>query len=73
MRIITAWPVLVIEEYAAVDATFSDTDRYPSLEEVEVCSDLVTQEGKRGGDRFNRLYMDKCLPRLKALGKLPTS
>jgi len=61
----------MIEEYTVFDITFSDTSAYPSLKEVEVCSDLVIQEAKGGRDIYKRLYMDKYLPRLGLLGKLP--
>lgn len=70
MRIITLWSVPVTEGYVAMDATFSDTDRYPSLKGFEVCSDRVATEGKRGRDIHERWNVDKCLPRLKALGRL---
>jgi len=70
MRIITAWPILMMEEYAIMDVTFSNTDRYPSLKEFEVCSDLEVQSGKGGRDAYRRLYMGEYLPRLRASGRL---
>jgi len=55
----------------ALDAAFSDTNRYPSLEELEVCAPLKTQTGEKGRDTYERLCLDEYLPRLKALGRLP--
>ena len=68
VRIITSWPVG--EEYAGLDVTFSDANRYPSLREFEVCSDSVVQEGNRGRDVYRRLCAGEYLPRLRALGRL---
>ena len=59
------------EGFDVLDATFSDTDKYPSLEELEVCSFLVTQAGKTGRDTHERLSIGEYLPRLKAMGRLP--
>lgn len=71
MRIVTPGPPPTTEGCKVLDATFSDTDRYPSLKELEVCSFLVTQGGKRGRDTYERLCMDEYLPRLKAVARLP--
>ena len=62
----------MIEEYEVLDITFSDTHVYPSLKEVELCSDLVIQKGKRERDTYKRLYMDNYIPRLRLLGRLST-
>jgi len=59
------------EGFNVLDTTFSDTDKYPSLKELEVCSFLVTQTGKTGRDMHERLSIDEYLPRLKAMGRLP--
>jgi len=69
IRILTPGPPF---GYGDLDATFSDTNRYPSLEELELCSILVAQVGKKGRDTHTRLRMDNYLPRLKAMGRLST-
>ena len=61
----------MIEGCQMLDATFSDINRFPSLEELEMCSPLVTQTRKKGRDIHKRLCMDEYLPRLKAMGRLP--
>jgi len=71
MKIIIAWSMPIEEDFEPLDSTFSDTNLFPSLKELEVCSDLVTQEGKRERDTHERLCLDECLPRLKAMGRLP--
>ena len=71
MRIIIAWSMPIEEEFESLDSMFADTNQYPSLKEFEVCSDVVTQEGKKGRDTYESLCMDEYLPRLKAMGKLP--
>jgi len=55
-----------------LDATFSDMDRYPSLQELEMCSLSMAQFGKKGKDAHERMCMDEYLPCLKAIGRLPT-
>ena len=71
VRIITPGPFPMTEGCEILDATFSDTEKYPSLKELEVCSFLVTQARKSGRDTYERLSMDEHLPRLKAMGRLP--
>ena len=71
MKIIIAWSMPMVEEFETLDSTFSDTNQYPSLKEFEVCSDLVTKEGRKGRDTHERLCVDEYLPRLKAMGRLP--
>ena len=71
VRIISEWLNPTKAEYAALDATFSDTGRYPSLKEFEMCLDQVVQEGKRGRDTYDPLNANGYLPLLKALGRLP--
>jgi len=51
------WPTTA-EGCAAVDIAFSDTHMYPSLKEVEVCSNSVIQERKRGRSTYKRLFAD---------------
>jgi len=69
VRNISSWPVG--EDYAVLDVTFSDANRYPSLREFEVCSDLVARGGNGGRDVYKRLRVGEYLPRLRALGRLP--
>lgn len=71
IRIITLGPSHEISGCRVLDATFSDTNMYPSLEVFEVCAPLETQTGEKGRDTYKRLCLDKDLPRLKALGRLP--
>ena len=54
-----------------LDATFSDTFRFPSFVELEVCSLGVTQIRRKVKDMHESLCMDEYLPRLKDLGRLP--
>jgi len=64
------WSMPMAEEFESLDSIFSDTNRYPSLKEFEMCSDLVIQEGRKGRDTYERMCMDEYLPRLKAMGRL---
>jgi hypothetical protein len=61
----------MVEGCKDLDVIFSDTDRYPSLKEVELCSFVVTRIGNTGRDSHERFSMDEYLPRLKAIGRLP--
>ena len=61
----------MIEGCMILDSTFSDTFRFPSFVELEVCSLGVTQIGRKVKDMHEPLCMDEYLPRLKALGRLP--
>lgn len=73
LRIITTIPFSITENCRIIDNTFSDTDRYPSLVELEVCSFDVVKIGWTARDKHARLSFDEHLPRLRALGRLPTS
>ena len=72
IRVITPGPFSdMMESCRVLDATFSDTKRYPSLKDFEVCSSAVARIGEEGWDTYERLCMDPYLPRLKAMGRLP--
>ncbi|KAF9778941.1 hypothetical protein BJ322DRAFT_463498 [Thelephora terrestris] len=74
IKIITPRLRPTIEECKLLDATFSDTQRYPSLMELNVCSFKVTSwMGRQAGDTHEQLCLDEHLPRLMALGRLPPS
>lgn len=73
ITIITPASSPIIECCRVLDRTFSDTDRYPSLVELEVCSLGANNVRKKGEDVHERLCMDEHLPRLKALGRLLAS
>lgn len=46
--------------FQVLDSIFSDTYRYPSLKELEVCSLVVTRTGRmKGGGTHERLCMDE--------------
>lgn len=62
----------MIEGCRILDNTFSDTDRYPSLVQFEMCSPGVgAKNWVKGRYKHERLNMDDYFPRLRALGKLP--
>ena len=73
IRIITPGPFPTVEGCRALDNTFSDTDRYPSLVELEVVLFGMTEFRREEKCTLKRLCMDEHLPRLKALGRLPSS
>jgi hypothetical protein len=71
IRIITPRLPPTVEGCEILDTTFSDVEKYPSLVELEVCLFKTTRIGREARVTYERLCVDECLPRLKALGRLP--
>ena len=61
MRIVTSRLSPTIEDYEILDTTFSDVDKYPFLKELEICSLLMTQGGKKGGNTRGRFCRGEYL------------
>ena len=59
IRTIAPGPFLVIKRCQVLDATFLDTYRHPSSKELELCSSVVIQTGKKGRDMYERFCMDE--------------
>ena len=75
LRFITSGPSPMPTCCRLLDNTFSDTDRYPSLVEFELVRSVEVRRigGRVSEETHARLvHLDKFLPRLKGLGRLPT-